>query len=315
MTGMVRPPQQARSRRTLHRLEQAALDLLRDQGLEGVTVAEVVARARSSVGSFYARFQGKEDLLRHLEVRFWEEALERWGGMVEGWRRGGAIPSRDRVRRSVHFLVELEEDLRGFRGGATAGWQPPGPALRLHDQVAEILADAVSGEAGGEGLDGAEERAARAAIGVRLIRSAAVALLNSGGGRAGDGQEPLPASVVVALLEEVLLALLGEGSPGPGIRDGWGPDHPHPKEEMGKEPESPSMMSPETLRLRPADPGANPPGLRFRLEPRHDGDAPERAGSGATAPNPSGSGLARGIGDPIGAETAPPPEDFFDVWS
>lgn len=72
------PPKQPRSKRTLERIVRAALDILEEEGPSGVTVQAVVARARSSVGSFYARFGGKEDLLEYLGGRIWGEALERW---------------------------------------------------------------------------------------------------------------------------------------------------------------------------------------------------------------------------------------------
>jgi len=74
----IRPPKQSRSRRTLDRIVEASLELLATEGLAGLTVHKVVAKANSSVGSFYARFDGKEDLLDFLGERVWSEALERW---------------------------------------------------------------------------------------------------------------------------------------------------------------------------------------------------------------------------------------------
>jgi AcrR family transcriptional regulator len=61
---------------------EAGRAILQETGPEGLTVLEVVARARTSVGSFYQRFSGREEFLRHLEgliagdaaLRF-EEAL------------------------------------------------------------------------------------------------------------------------------------------------------------------------------------------------------------------------------------------------
>jgi AcrR family transcriptional regulator len=94
----VNPPQQPRSRRTLERIVAASLELLATEGPEGLTVHAVVDKANSSVGSFYARFSGKDDLLDYLGERIWQEALERWnealasrdwseldlGGVIEG---------------------------------------------------------------------------------------------------------------------------------------------------------------------------------------------------------------------------------------
>ncbi len=65
----VNAPQQARSQKTLERLLDAAEALIREDGLEAVTVPAVVKRAGSSVGSFYARFPDKNALLETLHQR------------------------------------------------------------------------------------------------------------------------------------------------------------------------------------------------------------------------------------------------------
>lgn len=90
MTEMrLMPPQQERSRRTLERIEEAALELIGERGVEATTVQDIVHRARSSVGSFYARFPGKEDLLVHLEARVWRRARERFDTALEEWEVEG----------------------------------------------------------------------------------------------------------------------------------------------------------------------------------------------------------------------------------
>lgn len=83
------PPQQDRSRRTLERIENATLELIAERGVEATTVQDIVRRARSSVGSFYARFPGKEDLLRHLEERVWRTARERFDEELEARELAG----------------------------------------------------------------------------------------------------------------------------------------------------------------------------------------------------------------------------------
>jgi AcrR family transcriptional regulator len=62
----------------LERIVRASLEILEEEGLTGLTVQAIVTRAKSSVGSFYARFSGKEDLLDYLEDRLWREAAIRW---------------------------------------------------------------------------------------------------------------------------------------------------------------------------------------------------------------------------------------------
>lgn len=75
---MLNPPKQARSRRTLQRIVTAAREILEQDGPEHVTVQAVVKHAGASVGSFYARFRGKDDLLDHLGERIWDDVLSRW---------------------------------------------------------------------------------------------------------------------------------------------------------------------------------------------------------------------------------------------
>jgi len=66
----LRAPAQARSRATLERLLDATEQLLKTRRFEDIEVDDIVRRARSSVGSFYARFGNKEALLAALYARF-----------------------------------------------------------------------------------------------------------------------------------------------------------------------------------------------------------------------------------------------------
>lgn len=62
-------PKQARSQQTLERLLTAAQELIEERGCADVSIPEVVARAKSSVGGFYSRFKNKDELLCALEER------------------------------------------------------------------------------------------------------------------------------------------------------------------------------------------------------------------------------------------------------
>ena len=113
------PPKQSRSRRTLERIVTAALELLAAEGPSAVTVQAVVSRANSSVGSFYARFRGKDDLLEYLGERVWEDALGRWNEAISSktWSdmdlaevTEGAVGLLTDIRRSrVAQLRALDE--------------------------------------------------------------------------------------------------------------------------------------------------------------------------------------------------------------
>jgi AcrR family transcriptional regulator len=110
----VRPPKQERSRKTLDRIVTAALELFRESGVEGTTVSGIVDRAETSVGSFYARFSGKDELVRFLRNRYRSDVLARWDLGVEavGW---SGLPLGDRVREAVALLV------RAYVGDWTLG--------------------------------------------------------------------------------------------------------------------------------------------------------------------------------------------------
>ena len=78
----VREPKQARSRQTLERIVDATEKLLRDKPFEDISVAEIVREARSSVGSFYARFSEKEGLLPLIYERYDREVQRRVDRML-----------------------------------------------------------------------------------------------------------------------------------------------------------------------------------------------------------------------------------------
>jgi len=72
-SGDVSPPLQARSRKTYARILDAAERLLATQDLEGLRLEDLLAEARVSVGSFYARFRGKEAIVDALVERYRED--------------------------------------------------------------------------------------------------------------------------------------------------------------------------------------------------------------------------------------------------
>jgi len=74
------PALQERSRRTLERILAATEKLLEKRAFDEIAVAEIVRIARTSIGSFYARFPDKDGLLPLLYERYdaaLEESLER----------------------------------------------------------------------------------------------------------------------------------------------------------------------------------------------------------------------------------------------
>ena len=119
-----RAPKQHRSRRTLQRIARAALELIAENGVEGTTVGAIARRAGSSVGSFYARFDGKRDLLLYLDERIWETVELRWsealaGGLAER-------PVDELVRGLARLYADLDLVHRGARDAIRRALRGPG---------------------------------------------------------------------------------------------------------------------------------------------------------------------------------------------
>lgn len=107
-------PKQERSRRTLQRILEASRELLAEQGADATSVQQIVERAGSSVGSFYARFDGKDDLLDYLERRVWDEARERWDRALEE-RAWGDVSLDELVPGVVRVLLDVGRHEAGVR--------------------------------------------------------------------------------------------------------------------------------------------------------------------------------------------------------
>jgi AcrR family transcriptional regulator len=126
-------PKQARAERTLHRLLDAAEGLIEERGPGDASIPEIVRRARSSVGGFYARFRDKNELLRALEERFFQQQLRRverltqlesWQGaplaeIVLGCMRELVLVFRERRALIRAFVARAVQDVE-FRGAALA---------------------------------------------------------------------------------------------------------------------------------------------------------------------------------------------------
>ena len=135
-----RSPKQHRSRRTLQRITRAALELVGQNGVEGTTVGAITRRAGSSVGSFYARFDGKGDLLRYLDERIWETVEQQWSETLSGGL--SERPINELVRGLARLYADLDLVHRGARDaigqalrGPRAG--PSDAALRTRALVWE----------------------------------------------------------------------------------------------------------------------------------------------------------------------------------
>jgi AcrR family transcriptional regulator len=107
-------PKQDRSRRTLARIMAGAIQEFASKPPRDVTIKDVVKRSRSSVGSFYARFDGKDDLLDAVDKRLWDDVEERWESL-----------------RSRASELDVDGDLEsGLLGPLSAVFDPDASARR-----------------------------------------------------------------------------------------------------------------------------------------------------------------------------------------
>lgn len=133
-------PKQARSEQTLHRILDTAERLIEENGVAGVSIPEIARRAHSSVGGFYARFRDKNELLRALEERFFQEQLARAERLtrLENWG-GASLPQivRGCMRELVQVFRERRDLIRAFVGRAVADVEFRGAALAFEREVAD----------------------------------------------------------------------------------------------------------------------------------------------------------------------------------
>jgi AcrR family transcriptional regulator len=102
----VQPPLQDRSRRTLEQIGRAVEELLATRSFDDISVADIVRQARCSVGSFYARFTGKDDLLPYLYQRYDADLRPRMQARMSSidWER---LSLRETVVLIVEGMIDM----------------------------------------------------------------------------------------------------------------------------------------------------------------------------------------------------------------
>lgn len=130
------PPKQDRSKQTLERIVAASLEILATEGPSGLTVHKVVDKADSSVGSFYARFKGKDDLIEYLGDRIWTEALERWTEALES-RDWEELSLEEMAEGSVGLLIDAQRSRSAYL--RALDWATGGPDNAYRTFRAELL--------------------------------------------------------------------------------------------------------------------------------------------------------------------------------
>jgi AcrR family transcriptional regulator len=135
-------PVQRRGRETQERIVNAADAILSEDGPAALTVKAVMARAGVGPGSFYARFDGREALLAHVQALFWRrcEAEVQQLGADEALRAAErAKLAPELVRRLVRAHTANEAGLRALMAEAIR--RPGGDAMERVVFLNESLTD------------------------------------------------------------------------------------------------------------------------------------------------------------------------------
>jgi AcrR family transcriptional regulator len=200
----VNPPKQTRSQRTLERIVRASLDILDEDGPAGLTVHSIVERAGSSVGSFYARFRGKDDLLEYLGERVWREALDRWHEALDS-RDWSELDLPQIAEGSVGLLVDSQRSRSSYLKSldrATGGNDDAYVRFRrtLIEGIAQLLLSKKSD------IDHLQPELA--------VHLGLLAVLGVVDAEHDPGGSPLPRSTVVREASDLLISYLTPGARG-----------------------------------------------------------------------------------------------------
>lgn len=118
-----REPKQARSRQSFEKTIEAALALLQERGNDEFTLADVSARSGVSIGSIYARFQGKDELIRVAHSRKMEDIDAVSNHLFESVpippEAGLESVAQEAVNRTIEILRRYADILRPFMLRAT----------------------------------------------------------------------------------------------------------------------------------------------------------------------------------------------------
>lgn len=187
-----RPPRQDRSRATLARLTAAVGDLLLYVEPGEVSVRELVARADTSVGAFYARFDDREAAFSYTSHAFWAESRRIWVDYLTPVRWDGCSAACivvTVIRTMARTLMADGDRLRGFLR-LSLSLPDSGILDRVaeHDRFIASTLAALLAARGGE-IRHAEPRAA-AEAGFRHVMSAMRDSIVYRGVGGGDPQEP-----------------------------------------------------------------------------------------------------------------------------
>lgn len=91
MREPLHPSKQDRSRETQERILEATARLLKEHSFESISVRRIVAEAKTSIGSFYARFRDKNALLPVLYAEYEKQLEVRLTHLQEATATAGSL--------------------------------------------------------------------------------------------------------------------------------------------------------------------------------------------------------------------------------
>lgn len=103
---LIRPPLQRRSRESLERLLQTGLELLQERGFDGFTLQELSQRAGVSIGSIYARVEGREALIMAIYERAMQSIDAEERAKLQQVQSLEGLAPRERVARLITTAAE-----------------------------------------------------------------------------------------------------------------------------------------------------------------------------------------------------------------
>lgn len=143
VSGVRRKPIQKRGQASLDRLLDATEELLLLRRFDDIPISDIVEKANSSVGVFYARFRNKADILFALQQRELETSAKFTDDLLheEFW---GTIPLYTVIQHAVSATVDHYRRRRHVLA-AIAGLELSRPELYAHDNpLRKALKEGVS---------------------------------------------------------------------------------------------------------------------------------------------------------------------------
>lgn len=104
--AVARAPKQDRSKASFERVIKSATDILCERGHADFTLSEVSRRSKVSIGSIYARVDSKDELVRIIQQRVYDQIDREFAEIVDRLRRS-RLPLRQLVPLLVRGLAEV----------------------------------------------------------------------------------------------------------------------------------------------------------------------------------------------------------------